>query len=70
MARLARRLGTDGGRIVIDGIIHGLRHDVKKDVMMMRPHTIEDAADVSEASSKASAPGPKPGDAAFATELE
>jgi len=71
-ARLARRLGIDGGRIVVDGIIHGLRAETKKDVMMMRPQTVEDlldAAEVSESSSKAAAPMTRTSDTALAAEI-
>ena len=35
-ARLARRLGMDDGSITVDGIIHGLRPEIKKDAMMQR----------------------------------
>ena len=49
-ARLARRLGMDDDRITADVITPGLRPEIKKDVIMQRPPTIEDLLDVAEAS--------------------
>jgi len=71
-ARLARRLSFDGSCIVVEGIIHGLRAELKKDVMMMRPQTIEDLidiAEVSESSYNATTPATKPSDSKLAADI-
>ena len=71
-ARLARRLGMDDGRVTADVITHGLRPEIKKDVIMQRPSTIEDLLDVaetSEASNKAAAMATTAPDAELRAEL-
>ena len=55
-ARLARRMRINNEAFVLQGIIQGLRADVRRDVMLLQPATLEDlmtAATRSEASARA-----------------
>ena len=55
-ARLARRMRIDSQPFVLQGIIQGLRADVRRDVMLQKPTTLEalnEAAAIADASAKA-----------------
>jgi len=57
-ARLARRMRLGNEPFVLQGIVQGLRADIRRDVMLLQPTTLEgliDAAAIGEASAKASA---------------
>ena len=57
-ARLARRLRLGNEPFVLQGIVQGLRADIRRDVMLLQPTTLEgliDAAAIGEATAKASA---------------
>jgi len=57
-SRLARRMHIDSQPFVLHGIIQGLRADVRRDVMLQKPATLEalnEAAAIADASAKAAA---------------
>ena len=57
-ARLARRMRLGNEPFVLQGIVQGLRADIRRDVMLLQPTTLEgliDAVAIGEASAKASA---------------
>ena len=57
-ARLARRMRLGNEPFVLQGIVQGLRADIRRDVMLLQPTTLEgliDAAAIGEANAKASA---------------
>jgi len=71
-ARLARRMRIDSQPFVLQGIIQGLRADIKRDVMLQRPTTLEalvEAAAIGEASAKANASQTRMDEIAVTTQL-
>ena len=72
-ARLARRMRIDSQPFTLQGIIQGLRVDVKRDVMLQRPTTLEalvEAAAIGEANAKATATQSRAEEVAVAAQLK
>ena len=71
-ARLARRMRIDSQPFVLHGIIQGLRADVRRDVMLQKPTTLEalnEAAAIADASAKAAAVQSRSDEAAISAQM-
>jgi len=72
MASLARRMKLDNEPLMRQGIIQGLRPEIKRDVMVQKPSSLEalaEAATIGEANARSTATRAKTDDAAVSSQL-